>query len=65
MLVETYVLYFPDTESLGSFLIENDVGHVMVDTRALSLSGALTERLVKLACAKYKAYVETFFGVSD
>jgi len=64
MLVETYVLYFPDTESLGDFLIENNVGKVMVNTRELSLTGELEERLVELAHTKYKAYIETSVSVS-
>lgn len=64
MLVETYVLYFPDTQSLGDFLIENNVGKVMVDTRAVSLTGELSERLVQLARIQYEAYIKFSFSVS-
>lgn len=64
MLVETYVLYFPDTESLGDFIIENDPGDVTVNTQACSLIGALSEHLVQLARIQYKACIESSFSVS-
>jgi hypothetical protein len=64
MLVETSVLYFPDTETLGDFLIENNVGQVMVNTLEHSVTGELSEQLVMLARIQYDAYAESKLLIS-
>lgn len=55
MLIETHVLYFPDTDTLADFVIENDVKKVIVDTLEYSVKGELSEHLVMLARTKYNA----------
>jgi len=65
MLNETTVLYFPDTESLADFLINNDVGNVLVDTRAYSITGEHSVALVQLACQHYGAVADSRLTISE
>ena len=59
MLTETVVLYFPDTETLADFLIENNIGKVEVNTYEHSVTGALSEKLIQVARLEYDAYFQT------
>ncbi len=64
MLTESVVLYFPNTESLADFLIENNVGGAMVNTNEHSLTGELSEQLVQLAHIQYEAYTDRLLSLS-
>ncbi|MDQ3844118.1 MAG: hypothetical protein M3342_08915 [Bacteroidota bacterium] len=64
MLTESVVLYFPNTESLADFLIENNVGGAMVNTNEHSLTGELSEQLVQLAYIEYEAYTDRLLSLS-
>jgi hypothetical protein len=57
-------LYFPVTESLADFVIENEIGKVIVDTLEYSLTGELSEQLVMLARIQYDAYAESTFQIA-
>jgi hypothetical protein len=64
MLNEVHVLYFPNAERLADFVIENNVGHLTVNTPACSITGKVPQRLIYLARFHYEARVDTFTFLS-
>jgi hypothetical protein len=59
------ILIFRDTDKMASFLINEKMSGVEVNTSESALSGILSKDQIDLACKSYGAYIRVFTEVES